>query len=66
MLSLKCTDEGRRWQEEFDAAGAAVFVDVLRHWTPDDAAALATLLARFADQLTLDSVTGHNGGVTAT
>ena len=58
---LHATDEGRRWQEQFDAAGAGVFADVLRQWAPDDVAALATLLGRFADQLTLDTVTGHDG-----
>jgi DNA-binding MarR family transcriptional regulator len=57
---LHATDEGRRWQEEFDAAGAGVFADVLRRWAPDDVAALANLLGRFADQLTLDSLTGTN------
>jgi len=57
---LHATDEGRRWQEEFDTAGAGVFADVLRQWAPDDVATLATLLGRFADQLTLDSLTGDN------
>ena len=54
---LHATDAGRRWQEDFDAAGAAVFADVLRHWAPDDITALATLLTRFADHLTLDPAT---------
>jgi DNA-binding MarR family transcriptional regulator len=60
---LHATDEGRRWQEQFDAAGARVFADVLRHWAPDDVATLASLLGRFADQLTLDSLTGDDPAV---
>src|SRR5690349_20021793 len=53
---LHATDEGRRWQQQFEAAGAEVFAGVLRQWAPDDVATLATLLGRFADQLTIDSV----------
>jgi DNA-binding MarR family transcriptional regulator len=63
---LHATDEGRRWQQQFDAAGAAVFAEVLRQWTPEDAATFATLLSRFADQLTLDAVTDERGDATAT
>jgi len=57
---LHATEEGRRWQAEFDAAGAGVFAHVLRQWAPEDVAALANLLGRFADQLTLDSLTGDH------
>jgi DNA-binding MarR family transcriptional regulator len=56
---IRVTDKGHRWQQELDTAGAAVFADVLRQWKPKDAAALATLLTRFADHLTLDSVTAN-------
>jgi DNA-binding MarR family transcriptional regulator len=62
VVLLRATSKGRQWQEELDTAGAAVFADVLRQWTPEEVTALATLLARFADHLTLDDVTGDSGG----
>jgi DNA-binding MarR family transcriptional regulator len=58
---LRATDKGHRWQQELDVAGAAVFAEVLRRWTRDDATNFATLLTRFADQLTLDSDSGDRG-----
>ena len=59
---LRATDKGRRWQQELDTAGAAVFTEVLRRWTPDDVTALATLLTRFTDHLTLDSAKDEAAG----
>jgi DNA-binding MarR family transcriptional regulator len=56
VVLVTATDEGRRWCEELDAAGAAVFADALRDWPKDDVAVLATLLTRLADHLTIDSV----------
>jgi DNA-binding MarR family transcriptional regulator len=56
VVLVTATDEGHRWREELDAAGAAVFADVLRDWPKDDVAVLATLLTRLADHLTIDSV----------
>ena len=48
---LSATAHGRRIRQKMDAAGAAVFDDVLRDWPKDDRLALATLLSRFAQQL---------------
>jgi DNA-binding MarR family transcriptional regulator len=62
VVLLRATDKGHRWQQELDAAGAAVFAEVLRRWTPDDVTALATLLTRFADQLTHDRDSRGTGG----
>jgi DNA-binding MarR family transcriptional regulator len=61
VVLVRATDKGHRWQDELDTAGAAVFAEVLRRWTPADVTALATLLTRFAEQLTLDRGTGRSG-----
>jgi DNA-binding MarR family transcriptional regulator len=54
VVLVTATDEGRRWNEELAATGAAVFADALRGWPAEDVAALATLLTRLADHLTID------------
>jgi DNA-binding MarR family transcriptional regulator len=56
VVLVSATDEGRRWCEELEAAGAAVFADALRDWPKDDVAVLAKLLTRLADHLTIDNV----------
>ncbi len=55
VVLVTVTDEGRRWNEELDASGAAVFADALRDWPAEDVTALAALLTRLADHLTIDS-----------
>jgi DNA-binding MarR family transcriptional regulator len=54
VVLVTVTDDGRRWREDLDATGAAVFADALRDWSRDDVATLATLLTRLADRLTID------------
>ena len=55
VVLVTVTDEGRRWNEQLDASGAAVFADALRDWPSDDVATLAALLTRLADHLTIDT-----------
>jgi DNA-binding MarR family transcriptional regulator len=59
VVLVTTTDEGRRWCEELDTAGASVFAGALRDWPKNDVAALATLLTRLTDDLTIDSVTDN-------
>ena len=42
-----------------DAAGAALFVELLRGWTDADRQALGTLLDRFSPQLDDDATVDH-------
>lgn len=48
---VRATPRGRRVRSRMDAAGAAVFDDILRDWSAADRAALADLLERFAWEL---------------
>lgn len=48
---LAATARGRKLRRRMDAAGAALFAELLRGWSDADRQALATLLARLARQL---------------
>ena len=48
---FSATTRGRRLRRRMDAAGAALFVELLRGWTDADREALGTLLDRFSRQL---------------
>ncbi|MCO1654631.1 MarR family winged helix-turn-helix transcriptional regulator [Pseudonocardia humida] len=48
---VRATPRGRRVRSRMDAAGAAVFTDMLRDWPAADRAALTDLLERFAREL---------------
>jgi DNA-binding MarR family transcriptional regulator len=63
VVLVAVTDEGRRWNDELNGSGAAVFADALRDWPVEDVTTLAALLTRLADRLTIDGVpNGVPGG----
>ncbi len=59
---FSATSRGRRLRRRMDAAGAALFVEMLREWTDADRQALGTLLDRFSRQLDDDATTDRTPG----
>jgi DNA-binding MarR family transcriptional regulator len=55
---FSATARGRRLRRRMDAAGAALFVELLRGWTDADRQALGSLLDRFSRQLDNDPTAG--------
>jgi DNA-binding MarR family transcriptional regulator len=51
-VSLTATARGRRACQRMDLNSAAVITNALHNWSEKDRKALATLLARFADDIT--------------